>query len=63
MQARKEMLLFQKRKSVGLEYFAFGQRNCFDLVVLYLEHALDQMKIHVFVHVCLFEALTGDAGA
>ena len=33
-----------------------------ELLLMDVEDVVDEMEVHVFVHVCFFEALAGDAG-
>ncbi len=63
MESGQQILLLQKREILGLEDSALGEWDCLDLLALQMQDAVHQVKIHVLVHVCLFEALAGVAGS
>lgn len=48
---------------LGFEYLTFGKRDGRKDVVIDVKDVVDQMKIHILVHISLFKALTGDAGS
>ena len=60
MQTHQKGLLFKEREFFWLEYFPLWKWNWLELSIMKMENIVDQMKVHVLVHVSILKTLAGE---
>lgn len=57
MQTHEESLLLEKGELLGLKDLSLGKRNWPEFAIVKMEDVVDQVEVHVLVHICILQAL------